>query len=73
MGDVSSSDIQSEKFVIFSSRWTAEGTLNCGCCSLCYKETKTWFRQKVDETKTTVFESSKITFPAELQSVANIR
>lgn len=31
-------------------------------------KTKTWNRQKVDETKTTVFGSSKMTFTAKLQS-----
>lgn len=30
-------------------------------------------KQKVDETKTTVFESSTTTFTAELQSDANVR
>lgn len=30
-------------------------------------------KQKVDETKTTVFESSRTTFTAELQSDANVR
>lgn len=38
--------------------------------SVLCNETKTWIRQKVDETKTTVFESSNMTFSAELQSDA---
>lgn len=72
MGDVLSSDIQSEKiwYIPWEEPERKPWTVAVVVLSVLCNETKTWNRQKVDETKTTVFESWKMTFTAELQSDA---